>query len=170
MYVLLQTGKHTSPVGSFYATMQLDKQVANQEITKFDTAMYNPGMHYDTSSGLFRCPASGTYVIFATITTGEVASQVSFSLNHNGTRKPVYLCPRNSYGEHFSASASSVVNCNDGEYIGLEMLYDAFGTGVLINTPNIIPIYSHFQKIGTQTTNSNFISKLLQNHHLCCLL
>eukprot|EP00920_Eleutheroschizon_duboscqi_P020766 GHVT01049028.1.p1 GENE.GHVT01049028.1~~GHVT01049028.1.p1 ORF type:complete len:146 (-),score=9.23 GHVT01049028.1:624-1061(-) len=123
------SGRHTALTGAFYATLQQNQQVNTGDKLTFDTARYNPGGDFNVGSGDYRCPVNGTYILFATVTTAEVASSVSFGLYINGVRRPPNVIPRNSYSQYSSGSTMWVTSCSIGQNIWVQVIHDNLGTG-----------------------------------------
>eukprot|EP00920_Eleutheroschizon_duboscqi_P008234 GHVT01019086.1.p1 GENE.GHVT01019086.1~~GHVT01019086.1.p1 ORF type:complete len:123 (-),score=0.52 GHVT01019086.1:19-387(-) len=100
----------------------------------FDTARYNPGGDFNVNSGDYRCPVTGIYVIFSTITAApQVVSEVSFSLLVDGVVRKPRFCPRNAYNQIHSVSITWVTHCNVGQNMWLQVVYDTSSAkGILV--------------------------------------
>jgi hypothetical protein len=85
----------------------------------FDTIRYDPGGHFNTHTGYYRCPENGVYAFYATVTIAEVTGFITMIINRSGTSHAPHLVARNAYGQISSGSTSWIIPCNMGEEVSL---------------------------------------------------
>jgi len=98
----------------FFATRSGDTSYVGGSDIVFNTAVYNVGSHYSTTTGLFTAPVAGTYIFDVGVYQSAAVRQLWFRINGNRERS---FATDNSSSTNFAGQG--IVFLNAGDTLGI---------------------------------------------------